>query len=314
MERAPGSGGGAKPAGRADLVGGAFVALATSQFGAIVILGKIVTDGGLPVASFLAVRFIVAATLLAVMLAVLRQPLSAAPGEGWKLVVLGVAGYAVESSLFFLAIHHGGPAAVTLLFYSYPVWVTGLAAVTGRGLPGALVAGALAFAVAGAALVVLGSGGIEITAAGIAFAVAASVMFALYLTGADASLSRTNSLTGAMWVSGSAGLALAIQAVATGHGQLPHGSHQWVPVLAVAVFSAGAFACLFAGLRRLGAVRTSIVAASEPLVAATLSVIFLGEQLRAGTVAGGALILIGAVAAALARKDATGPRAEPPIP
>jgi drug/metabolite transporter (DMT)-like permease len=117
-----------------------------------------------------------------------------------------------------------------------------------------------------------------------------------------------------MWVSGAAGVALAIQAVATGDGRLQHGSHQWVPVIAVAVFSAGAFACLFAGLRRIGAVRTSIVAASEPLVAATLSVIFLDERVRAGTVAGGALILVGAVAAALARRDATGPRAEPQIP
>jgi len=76
----------------------------------------------------------------------------------------------------------------------------------------------------------------------------------------------------------------------------------------MAAFTAGAFVCLFAGLRRLGAVRTSIVAATEPLAAAALAVIFLSERLHAGTVLGGLLILAGAIAASIARQ---GPAAEP---
>jgi drug/metabolite transporter (DMT)-like permease len=297
--------------GNVDPLGGAYVAFASLLFGAVVILGKVMTDQGYPVVTFLALRFGLAAVLMAAILALTRRPLRAAPGEGWRLAALGVGGYAFEATLFFLGLRHGGPAAVTLLFFTYPVWVTVLAVVTGKGRPGRLVLASLAAAVAGAALVVVGSGGLEITTAGIGFALASAVVFAAYLSGAGAVLVRTNSLTGSMWVSGAAGGALAIVAAASGAARLPATPHQWTSVLAVAACTAGAFFFLFAGLRRLGAVRTSIIAASEPLAAAILSVIVLHEHLFAGTIAGGLLILAAAVAAALAR----GPDgAEPPVP
>jgi drug/metabolite transporter (DMT)-like permease len=54
-------------------------------------------------------------------------------------------------------------------------------------------------------------------------------------------------------------------------------------------------------LQRIGAVRTAIVSATEPLSAALLGYLYLGESVSAGTAAGGALILVGAVLASLAR-------------
>lgn len=287
------------------------MALSAAQFGAVVILGKLVTSSGLPVPAFLGFRFCLAALLLALLLVGLRQPLAAVPGERRGLVLLGVVGYAVESGLFFLAIAHGGAAAVTLLFFTYPVLVTGIAIAMGRGRPTPVTLGALACSVVGAVLVVVASGGLDITTLGIVFAFAAAFTFSLYLTGVDAVLKQTNSLTGALWVSASAGTALLTLASVTGQFTLPSGAHQWWPVVGTAAFTAGAFACLFSGLRRLGAVRTAIVSASEPLAAAVLAVIFLGEVLRPGTVAGGLLILSGAVAASLARGASPG---EPPIP
>jgi drug/metabolite transporter (DMT)-like permease len=292
-------------------LGGAFIGLASLQFGSVVVLGKIVTDHGLPVPSFLALRFLIAAALLSVALSVVRQPLLAAPGERIPLALLGVAGYAVEAGLFFAAVRHGSAAAVTLLFFTYPVWVALVAFATGKGLPGWLLGGALLAAVGGAALVVLSSGGLDITTAGILFAFGSAFSFALYLTIVDVVLKRTNALTGSMWVSAAAGSALAVFAPLSGSAGLPQGAAQWASVIGTAAFTAGAFVCLFAGLRRLGPVRTSIVAATEPLAATTLAVIFLHEQLRAGTVGGGMLILAGAVAASLARRQPTG---EPPVP
>ena len=296
---------------RVDALGGIFVGLAALQFGVVVILGKILANARFPTLSLLAIRFGLAAVIMVAILVAIRQPLAAAPGEGWRLAILGVAGYAVESSLFFSALHHGGAAAVTLLFFTYPVWVTLLSLAAGKGPPARLVLFSLVAAVGGASLVVVGSGGLEITNAGIAFAFGSALAFALYLTGADLVLKETNSLTGSMWVSGSAAIGLGALAVVTGSARLPHGSHQWVPIVIIAAFTAGAFICLFAGLRRLGAVRTSIVASTEPLVAAVLSVIFLGERLFGGTIAGGVLILVGAVTASLARAGRGAPPGRP---
>jgi drug/metabolite transporter (DMT)-like permease len=298
---------------RGDLLGAALIGLASVQFGSVVVLGRIATrPGGLAISALLAYRFAIAASLLAVVLIVIRQPLAAAPGEGWRLALLGIGGYAVEAALFFAALRHGTAAAVTLLFFTYPVLVSLIAFLAGKGLPGWLLGGALACAVAGAAVVVLAGGGVEIEGLGVAFALGSALTFALYLTGAEAVLRRTNSLVGAMWVSGSAALGLALFAVASGAGQWPEGWRQWGPILGMAAFTAGAFVCLFAGLRRLGAVRTSIVAATEPLMAALLAAIFLGEAVGAGTVAGGILILAAAIGASLARvRGRAGPSVTP---
>jgi drug/metabolite transporter (DMT)-like permease len=295
-----------------DLVGAGFILLTSLQFGSVVVLGKIATrGGGLPIASLLAVRFTIAAALLAAALLLLRRPLRAARGEGWRLAILGIAGYALEAAFFFAGLRHGTAAAATLLFFTYPVAVSLFAFLIGKGLPGWLLGSALAAAVGGAAVVAVAGGGVDIDGTGVVLELASSLTFAVYLVGAAAVLKRTDSLVGAMWVAGSAAVGLALYAVATGAADAPNGWDQWGPVLGMGAFTAGAFATLFAGLRRLGPVRTAILSATEPLTAAALAAIFLGEGMRSGTIVGGALILAAAVAASVARAQAP---AEPPMP
>ena len=72
-------------------------------------------------------------------------------------------------------------------------------------------------------------------------------------------------------------------------------------LLAMGGLTAVAFFALFGGLRRLGAVRTSVVMATEPVAASAFAIGFLGEPLRTLMVAGGVLIVAGAVGASLAR-------------
>lgn len=282
-----------------ELLGGLWVALGSVFFGVVVVLGKVSSEE-VPVVSALAIRFWVAALVLGVALAATGGTLRPARGEGRRLVALGVFGYGVEAALFFLAIERGSATTVTLLFFVYPVIVTALSALLGRGLPGALVVGSLVAAVAGTALVVVSSGAVDVSSAGIAFALGAATVYALYLLGAEATLRRTSSLAGAMTVAAAAGTGLAAYSVLSGTGALPVGD-EWAPVLGMGVSTAGAFACLFAGLRLLGAVRTAIIAALEPLSAAMLAALFLDESLRALTLVGGALILAGATAASAAR-------------
>jgi drug/metabolite transporter (DMT)-like permease len=295
-----------------EALGGLFVALASVQFGLVVVLGKVASNRGVPVESLLAIRFGIAAVLLAAALVATRKPLRAAPGEGVKLFALGAFGYGVEATLFFLALARGTASAVTLLFFVYPVIVTVISAFAGIGMPGALVVGSLGSAVVGVALVVGTSGRFDVTTTGIVFALASATMFALYLLGMERTLKRTSSAVASTWVSASAAIAIALFAFASGKAAWPQGAHQWWPVIGTGVFTSGAFFALFAGLRRLGAVRTAIIAALEPLSTATLAILFLGDPLRAGTLAGGVLILAGAVAAGVAR--ARRPEPETSVP
>src|SRR5207248_1710807 len=122
-----------------EALGGVLVALASVQFGLVVVLGKVASNRGVPVESLLAIRFGIAAVVLAVGLVATRTAVAAAPGERAKLLALGAFGYGVEATLFFLALARGTASAVTLLFFVYPVMVTGVSAFAGGGVAGRLV-------------------------------------------------------------------------------------------------------------------------------------------------------------------------------
>ena len=286
--------------GQRDVAGGLLTAVAAILFGAIVTIGRSATVRDVPVSSLLAVRFGTAAAILALILVARRQSLRPAPGEGRRLALLGAVGYAVESAFFFLALGRGTAATVTLLFYTYPVWVAVLTAALGMGVPGALVGSSLLAAVAGSGVVVASSGGLDITAPGIVFALASAVTIAFFLIGVEILITRTPSLASSMWIALSASAAHATFALVSGTGRLLH-AEEVIPALSMGVLTSGAFFLLFIGVRRLGAVRASIISSLEPVAAAGLALAFLAESVRLGVLAGGALILGGAVAATLAR-------------
>lgn len=295
---------------RRDLTGGLLGAAASLQFGMIVVLGKRVLERGISVESMLAYRYAVAATVLAAILAALRRPLLSEPGERVGLAALSLL-YALESAFFFTAARHGTAAAVTLLFFTYPVVVTVGAWLVGRGVPAGLTLVALVCALGGAGIVVGTGTGLSVETTGVVFALGAAVVFSGYLVGSDLLLRRTSPTTGALWVCGGAAAGLLAFAAVTGRSTLPRVPADWWSILAMGVATAGAFVCLLGALQRLGAVRTAIVSATEPLAAAILGFVFLDESVSAGTAVGGALILAGAITASLARAR-TAP--EPSIP
>jgi drug/metabolite transporter (DMT)-like permease len=286
---------------RRETIGGLLVAVSALQFGLVVLLGKFVRRHGLSVEAMLSIRFGLGALLLAAALIALRRPLLAAPGERSGLAILALVGYAVEATFFFTALGHGTVAAVTLLFFTYPVLVTLGTWAIGRGTPARQTILALGCALVGSAIVVGTGAGLQIETLGVVLALASATTFTGYLIGADVVLRRTNAMTSAMWVSAGASIGLFVYANAIGRWRLPAGSHEWFLLVGMGLASAGAFVCLMEGIQRIGAVRTAIVSALEPLAAATLAWVFLGEDVTWGIAVGGTLILVAAVTASLAR-------------
>jgi drug/metabolite transporter (DMT)-like permease len=289
------------PHARNDLLGGLAAAASAILFGAIIIWGRFVLERGVPVETMLSIRFAIGALVLLAAILVTRRPVLAEPGERLRIGLLALFGYAIEASLYFTATQHGTVATVTLLFFTYPVWVTLWARAFGGRVPATLGMVALASAVIGAVIVVGTGTGLAIDGVGVALALATSLTYSAYLTGADLLIRRTNALTAAMWVSAGASLGLFVWATIVGHWQMPSGAVEWGPLVGMGLASAGAFFFLMEALTRIGAVRTSIVSAMEPLAAAVLGFWFLDESVTAGVAIGGVLILIGSVLASLAR-------------
>lgn len=289
------------PHARNDLLGGLSAAASAILFGSIIIWGRFVLERGVHVETMLSIRFAIGALVLLVAGVASRRPVIAERGERLRLVVLAVCGYAIEASLFFTATQHGTVAAVTLLFFLYPVFVTVWAWALGGRLPARLTVVALVCAVAGAVIVVGTGTGLEIDGVGVLLAFATAATYSLYLTGADLWIERTAAITSAMWISAGASIGLFAYANVVGHWEVPSGAAEWGPLVGMGLASAGAFFFLMEALSRIGAVRTAIVSAMEPLAAAVLGFVFLDESVTFGVAAGGALILAGAILASLAR-------------
>jgi len=283
-----------------QLLGIGYSVVMALLFSFVVIFAKTVNTAGHPF-TMLSLRFGLASALLFIGVALTGRPLLPAKGERRAVVLAGTLGYATESALYFAALNHGKAGAVTLLFYTYPVWVMLATIAMDRRAPAGRLLIALGLALVGSTVVVVGGGDVEVAPLGIELAIACSVAYATYLVAADRTVKRTDPLTAAAWLSGGAALGNAVYAVLFHATLLPRGAHDWLRIVAMAVLSAGAFTAMLAALRRVGAMRNSIIGVMEPFAVAVLGWIFLRERITVTTAVGGVLILTGAVLASLVR-------------
>ena len=284
---------------RQELLGSTLSALMALQFAAVVMFGKEVAAGDLPF-PMLAIRFAGQAALLFVVLLLLRKPLLPAPGERAPLVLAATIGYGTEAALFFSALNYGKAGAVTLLFYLYPVWVMLATIGLDRRPPGWRLFVALLLALGGSAIVIVGGGEVEVLPLGIVLALATSLAYTAYLITADRTVKRTDPVTAAAWLGAGAATSNVVFSLVFGVRDLPAAS-SWPYLVAMCVFSAGAFAAMLGGLQLVGAVRNAIIGVMEPLGVAILAAFFLDEPLTTPTAVGGTLILGGAILATLVR-------------
>ncbi len=291
---------------RGEVIGSTMSVAMAMSFAAVVILGKQVAAGELPYA-MLAIRFAGQSILLGLLLVVTGRPLLPERGERLALALVGILGYGSESALYFTALNHGSAATVTLLFYTYPVWVMLATIALDRKGPPAMLFVALGMALLGSVLVV-GGGDADITTLGIVLALCTSVAYTAYLLATDRRVKTTDPLTAATWLGVGAAIANTMFAV-TFDAAIP-GPGSWSRLVVMMLFSAGAFAAMLGGLQRIGAVRNAIIGVMEPLTVAVLAALFLSEPITVAVAVGGTLILVGAVIASIVRTTRT---AEPNV-
>jgi drug/metabolite transporter (DMT)-like permease len=278
-------------------------------FAGVVILGSKVQAGGPPFVT-LAIRFGGQSVLLVGLALMLGRPGLPARGERLALAVAGTLGYGTEAALYFSALNHGSAAAITLLFYTYPVWVMLATIGLDRRAPPPALFVALALAIGGSAVVVLGGGDeADVEPLGIALAIATAVTYTAYLVGTDRHVRRTDPVTAAGWLGAGAAASNVVFALVLGSFVVPSGATP-VRLTAIVLVSAGAFAAMLAGLQKVGAVRNAIIGVLEPLTVAVLASIFLDQPITPLVAAGGTLILVGAVIASVVRTTVT---AEPNV-
>jgi DME family drug/metabolite transporter len=239
-------------------------------------------------------RTAIGVVLLALLYPWIRPRTVAARRRPWITLITGV-GLAIYQTAYYAAVTRSGVAFATVLTLgSAPILIAlGARFIIGERL-GAV--GIVSVAVAPLGLLLVVGGNTGGTTAGVALSLLSATGYAvvtvLHRTLGGVDPGRTTLSGFAV-----AGLCLAPLAIVEGLWPARGAGLQTVALLGfLGVFStAMAYSLFFASLGTVRATTVSVLSLSEPLTAAALAVLLLGERLTWG-MASGAAILLGAVA------------------
>jgi drug/metabolite transporter (DMT)-like permease len=265
------------------------VALSAACFAAMPIFARTVYAAGSDPSTLLLLRFTAAAAVL-LPLALRRSAARPADRPLSGLVLLGAL-YVFQSLLYFVALTMTPVTLLALLLYVYPVVVAVLASVIFHIPLTRWRVVALALALTGAALTVIGplGGGNWL---GIALALAAALTYSGYILLATRITRSVDSLWSSAIITATAGALFGVLALFHGVA-LPTTSTGWAAVVGIALVSTVlAILAFMAGLIRIGPTDAATLSVLEPVITALLAVLLLGETLGPAQLVGGALIVL----------------------
>jgi drug/metabolite transporter, DME family len=240
-----------------------------------------------------------AVLLVAIALATNRFQLG---GADRRLVVLSGLCVAAYQATFFAAVDDTGVAVGTVVAIGSAPVFTGLMAraFTGERLNGRWAA-ATALGCAGVCTLVLGGGsGGEVSLPGVGLALLAGAGYGGYAVAGKRLMDQgatPEALMASVFSIGAAVLMPLLAVVPTGN--LASGEGLALALYLGALPTAAAYTLFARGLKRLGAGETATLTLAEPVTAAALGFIVLGERPGAAALVGAALVLAGLMLLAL---------------
>ncbi|WP_084105858.1 DMT family transporter [Demequina sp. NBRC 110056] len=260
------------------------------------LLGAVLAEGSdVPPASVAMWRMLIAGVALSAWVALrggARGGFGGIGAAGWRRVLVTATLTAIFEVLYFTGIALAGVGLATLVTIgSAPVWVALWDAVALRRVPPPRSLGALGLALVG--LVALSASSLHAGAdalAGVAVALVTGAAFAGITVVNRAPVPGLGSVRLVALSFGIGGLVVLPVAALTGWG-VPAGVDGWTVALVMGLFSTGlAYVAYLAGLVTVPPFVATVVSLLEPLVAAVLGAIVLGERLGWWGVAGGAAL------------------------
>ncbi len=272
------------------------VLLAASLWATLGVIYNYLAGFGLPPLAVAGLRAGLGGLILLVgLLALRRSWLRLNPAALRTVIVYGIFGIALFYAAYINAILTVGVAVAAVLLYTAPAWV---AVIAWRFLGERLTRNhlvALLLTLAGSALVaqVLQPGLLRVNAVGIAWGLLSGLTYGLWSVFNKVGVRHTNPWTlqcYGMLVGAAVLMLLQPLAPLAGTFQSPAAIF-WLLLLALGP-TVGASVAYAAGVRSVPVSTASLIATIEPVLAALLAFLVLGQTLSAGQMAGGALILL----------------------
>lgn len=233
----------------------------------------------------------------------------------WLFGAFGVVSIAAFFFVYLYAISRTSVATAAILLYTAPVWVI----ILSRFLfheplsPGKILA--VVLAIAGCVLVVRGYDprSLRLNFPGVLAGLASGFTYGMYSIFGKTALRRYSPLTTLVYALGIGALALGGTAWAGGAITVAHPAAGWGAILYLSLVTTLLAQWLYlSGLGEVEAGRASLVATFEPVVAAILGYVALGERLEGWQILGGFLILSAVLTVRRLERPATSPRGARP--
>jgi len=271
-------------------------------FGFLGLFGKKAFSLELSPGEFLALRFLLAASILGMFFLLRdRRRLAIGKGNAARAFLLGAFGYSLFSTCYFTALQGLSVSLTVLLLYLYPVWVTvGARIFLGERLTRWHLV-ALPIALSGLALLLWGELQIR-DPISLAFGFGSSVFYSAYILCSRKILASVPPLSAALFVMLGAGVMLGILHLR----ELPADPSAWLVMGATSLISTIAAISLFlAGMQKLSGAEVSMLSLAEPCTAVVIGHIVFGEYLFPQQWVGATLILSGMLLVALGKRAST---------
>lgn len=282
---------------RGELAGVGLVATATLAFGALPVIAALGFGSGMTIGEVVGVRTAVAGLLLLALALVVEGAAQVRRLLTPSSLVLGAL-FGLQATGYFLSIREVGAALTSIIYYAYPVFIAFGERLVYNTPVGRRAAVALGLSCCGMTLLVGGAHGQ--LGWGVVVTLASMAGYAAYLMLAQHVRQTSSPIASSALTLTLSGLLCALVAAPLEGGlALPSGAAGWGEALGLMATLAIGVPCLLAGIARLGSTRAAILSAMDPVVAAVLAVIVLGESLPAIGWLGGALVTCSAVVIAL---------------
>ena len=244
-----------------------------------------------------AIRFVLPTAVLVVWLLLRRVPLGLPTRDGWVAAALGTV-TAVYTWALLSAIGAIPLALAILVFYLFPLIATVILGLCGWEKLGWRTIASIVLAFVGLTLALDPSGG-NLDIAGVALAFVAALGLGAVVAISSRVFLAGDSRPVTLYMAAVASVLLIALCAVHGEFVLPQTSLGWVGFVSAAGFYAFAMITFYIAISMIGPVQVSLLSYTEPLTAAGLGVILLGEALAPIQIAGIVLVVTALIGATL---------------
>lgn len=267
-------------------------------FGFLGYFGKMAYKQNITPGELLSLRYLLSAVLtgLLVLITNPRSLISLSLFEIITSVILGIFGYALFSSFYFMALTGLSASLTVLLLYTYPVMVVLFSRFFLKEEIGRRGLLALLLVTIGLVGLVWGEWSVS-QPVFLFFGVGAAFFYAIYILLSRKYLSHTPAIPSSFYVQLGAGIALSLLNFRTNPIR-PYEiiSHHYVLIFSMSILcSLMAMTLFLAGLQKITSSEASILSTTEPISGVLIATLLLGEKIQSIQILGALLIFTGLI-------------------